>query len=425
MIDIKYIRENIEELKKVMALKNKEVALIDELLEYDEKRRALITTTQDLREKRNQIAKAKDQIEEGKKLKIELKENEDELEKIESKYQEILYSIPNLISSDTPIGKDESENKVIRTWGEPTKFDFEPKDHLELGEKLGVIDTKTATEVTASRFAYLMGDLARMEFALVQFVFDTLTNKDILSEIAKSVGVEEKTFIPVVPPVMIKPTVMEKMARLQPIEERYYIPQSDLYLVGSAEHTLGPIHMDQTIPESQMPIRYVGFSPAFREEAGSYGKDTKGIIRMHQFDKVEMESFSLPEESIKEQDFFVAIQEYLMQSLELPYQIVAICTGDMGGPDYRQIDIETWMPGQNKYRETHTSDLMTDYQSRRLNTKVRRNDGENQFVHMNDATAFAIGRTIVAIMENYQTEDGSIRIPKVLQKWMGKEVIKK
>ncbi len=425
MIDIKYIRENIEELKKVMALKNKEVALIDELLEYDEKRRALITTTQDLREKRNQIAKAKDQIEEGKKLKIELKENEDELEKIESKYQEILYSIPNLISSDTPIGKDESENKVIRTWGEPTKFDFEPKDHLELGEKLGVIDTKTATEVTASRFAYLMGDLARMEFALVQFVFDTLTNKDILSEIAKSVGVEEKTFIPVVPPVMIKPTVMEKMARLQPIEERYYIPQSDLYLVGSAEHTLGPIHMDEIIPESQMPIRYVGFSPAFREEAGSYGKDTKGIIRMHQFDKVEMESFSLPEESIKEQDFFVAIQEYLMQSLELPYQVVAICTGDMGGPDYRQIDIETWMPGQDKYRETHTSDLMTDYQSRRLNTKVRRNDGENQFVHMNDATAFAIGRTIVAIMENYQTEDGSIRIPKVLQKWMGKEVIKK
>jgi len=165
-------------------------------------------------------------------------------------------------------------------------------------------------------------------------------------------------------------------------------------------------------------LRYIGFSTAFRREAGSYGKDTKGILRVHQFDKLEMESFSLPENSLKEQDFIVAIQEYLMQSLKLPYQVVAICTGDMGGPDYRQIDIETWMPGQNKYRETNTSDLMNDYQSRRLNTKVKRKDGKTEFVHMNDATAFAIGRTLIAIIENGQQADGSVVIPEVLRKWM-------
>jgi len=186
------------------------------------------------------------------------------------------------------------------------------------------------------------------------------------------------------------------------------------------------MYMDETLKENDFPLRYIGFSTAFRREAGSYGKDTKGILRVHQFDKLEMESFSLPENSLKEQDFIVAIQEYLMQSLKLPYQVVAICTGDMGGPDYRQIDIETWMPGQNKYRETNTSDLMNDYQSRRLNTKVKRSDGKTEFVHMNDATAFAIGRTLIAVIENGQQADGSVVVPEALRKYMpgNLEVIK-
>ena len=188
-----------------------------------------------------------------------------------------------------------------------------------------------------------------------------------------------------------------------------------MYLIGSAEHTLGAMHMDETFQEADLPVRYIGYSTAFRREAGTYGKDLKGILRLHQFDKLEMESFSLAESSIKEQNLFVAIQEYLMQSLGLAYQVVMICTGDMGKPDARQIDIETWMPGQNKYRETHTADLMTDYQARRLETKVKRNDNSKpEFVHMNDATAFAIGRTIIAILENYQTKNGTIKIPKVL-----------
>lgn len=204
--------------------------------------------------------------------------------------------------------------------------------------------------------------------------------------------------------------------------ERYRIDRDDQYLIGSAEHTLGPMHMDQTLNEKDLPLRYFAFTPAFRREAGSYGKDTKGILRQHQFDKLEMESFSIPADGLKEQDLFISIQESLMQALAIPYQVVAICTGDMGGPDFRQVDIESWMPGQNKYRETHTSDYMTDYQSRRLNTRVKIGD-KFEFVHMNDATAFAMGRVIIAILENYQNEDGSVNIPKILQKWMGKDKI--
>jgi seryl-tRNA synthetase len=211
--------------------------------------------------------------------------------------------------------------------------------------------------------------------------------------------------------------VFQRMGRLEPQGERYYIPSDDAYLIGSAEHTLGPLHMDQTIPEAELPIRYLGYSTSFRREAGSYGKDMKGILRLHQFDKLEMETFCLPENSIEEQNLLVAIQEHLVASLGLPYRLVICSTGDMGDPDARHIDLETWMPGQGKYRETHSADLMT---ARRLNIKVKRTttgagSGKPEHMHMNDATAFAIGRILIAIMENYQQADGSIQIPLVLQ----------
>ena len=216
-----------------------------------------------------------------------------------------------------------------------------------------------------------------------------------------------------------------KMARLEPKEDKYHLEIDDMYLIGSAEHTLGPMHMNQILNEKEMPIRYVGYSPAFRKEAGSYGKDTKGILRMHQFEKLEMETFCLPENSIQEQEFLVAIQEYFLQMIKLPYQVVLICTGDMGKPDFRQIDINTWMPGQNAYRETHTADLMTSFQSRRLNTRVKRTNGKIELVHMNDATICAVGRTLIAILENYQQADGTVKIPEVLKKYMnGKNFIK-
>ncbi|OGM26577.1 serine--tRNA ligase [Candidatus Woesebacteria bacterium RIFCSPHIGHO2_02_FULL_38_9] len=425
MLDIQFIRDNPEKVKKGLTAKQFDSSLVDKVLELDGKRRDLIQEIEDLRAQRNEISSKEHAVnDKGKQLKEKLKNLEPELKKIEEKYKQILGKIPNVPADDVKVGRDESENEVIRKWGTPIKFNFRPKDHLEIGENLRIIDVKKASGISGARFNYLIGDAVFLEFALVNYVLDTLTNEKILKNIANKLKLNynSKPFIPVIPPVMIKPDVFEKMARKDPEEERYKLRDDELFLVGSAEHTLGPLHMDETLTEDNFPLRYIGFSTSFRREAGSYGKDTRGILRMHQFDKVEMESFTLPENGRLEQDFFVAIQEYLMQMLKIPYQVVGICTGDMGGPDYRQIDIDSWMPGQNKYRETHTSDYMTDYQSRRLNTKVRRKDA-TEFVHMNDATAFAIGRTIIAILENYQQKDGSVVIPEVLRKWMGKEKI--
>ena len=425
MLDIKFIRENTKKVKDSIKKRGGSFD-IDSLLKLDEKKRKVQTELESISAKKNKASKEinkdnkKKIIAEMKKIDKKGDVLKKELKKLEDELKELLYKIPNILANDVPVGKDESENKVFKKVGKPTKFDFEPKDHVELGEKLGVIDIKTAAKVSGARFNYLKGELALLEFALIKYTMDVLTDTKIISDLAKSAGVSDKTFIPVVPPVMIKPEVYRKMARLsnEDEDEKYYLAKDDVYLIGSAEHTLGPLHMDEIIPEKELPIRYVGFSTAFRREAGSYGKDIKGILRVHQFDKIEMESFTLGENSLKEQEFIVALQEYLVNSLAIPYQVVKICTGDMGNPDARQIDIECWMPGQNKYRETHTSDLMTDYQARRLNTRVRRKDGL-EFIHMNDATAFAIGRITIAIMENYQQKDGSIKIPEVLHKYTG------
>jgi seryl-tRNA synthetase len=408
MIDIKLIREQPDKVKFFVAKKLGKVEKVDEALALDSKRKTLLIQIEDLRGKRNKLEK--NDMEMGKKIKEELKALEPELKEVEEKLYLVMRQIPNAPLDDVPEGKDDSENVVIRTWGTPKEFDFQPRDHLELGEILGVIDMETAGKVSGARFGYIMGDLALMEMALVQYAFKKLAAKG---------------FIPVIPPVMIKPDVYIKMARLDPgqEEERYYMPKDDIYLVGSAEHTMGPMHMDQTLEEKNLPIRYIGFSSAFRREAGSYGKDTRGMLRVHQFDKVEMECFTLPEEGVKEQDFLVSIQEEVMQDLNLPYQVMNVCTGDMGGPDARQIDINTWMPAQNKYRETHSADYMSDYQSRRLETRVKRKDGKMEFVHMNDATCIAVGRTLIAIMENYQNADGSVTIPEVLRPYMGKDKI--
>lgn len=425
MLDIKFIRENKEQVKKATSDKQLDPSLVEKALKLDEKRRSLIKEVENLRALKNKYASEKN-IEKGKETKKDLQKIEPELKEIEKKLLELMYKIPNIVSDDTPIGVDESENKVVRKWGELPEFDFEPKDHLELGRALGIIDTEMASKVAGSRFSYLKGDAVLLQNALYQFALSVLIDEKKLKEIGEKIekGYSSKAFVPVVPPLFINPDTYVKMARLSPETEieRYAIPRDNQYLIGSAEHTLGPLHMGQTLNEKDLPFRYFAFTPAFRREAGSYGKDTKGILRQHQFDKIEMESFTTPENGIKEQNFFVAIQEYLMQKLEIAYQVVAICSGDIGGPDFRQVDIESWMPGQDKYRETHTSDYMTDYQSRRLKTKVKIKN-ETEFVHMNDATVFAMGRTIIAIMENYQKKDGSIEIPKVLQKWMGKSEI--
>jgi len=423
MIDLKILREEPDRVKK--AAKDKNVVVdIDRLLFLDVERRKCQGEIDLLNAQRKEAAKAKD-IEIGKKLKETSAVLEKNLTAVEAELNTLLLKVPNLPSDDTPIGKDESQNVVLRKVGTPTVFAFEPKDHIALGATLGLIDSETATKVAGTRFTYLKGDLVLLQFALVQFAFSVLTNEETLNSIIQKAGLtlSAKSFVPVAPPLMIKPDVFQKMARIEPKDERYYIPSDDVYLIGSAEHTLGPLHIGETLKEAQLPVRYMAFTPAFRREAGSYGKDTKGILRLHQFDKVEMESFTVSQNGQNEQDFFVAIQEYLMQKLGLPYQVVMTCTGDQGDPDARHLDIETWMPGENKYRETHSADYMTDYQARRLSTKVKRADGTTEFVHMNDATVFAIGRTLVAIMENNQQADGTILIPEVLRPWISKEKI--
>jgi seryl-tRNA synthetase len=421
MIDIKIVREQPDRVKKACQDKNTSVD-VERVLTVDTERRSLQGQLDQLNQERKKAAQAKD-IERGKKLKMDAMGIEENLTKTENELSSLMRKIPNLPSDDTPVGKNETSNVVLRSWGEPTTFSFKPKDHIALGRALGFIDSEKAVEVAGARFTYLKGDAVLLQFALAQFAFSVLTSESTLKSILTKakLPVASHPFVPVVPPLMIKPDVFEKMARLEPKEERYYIPSDNLFLIGSAEHTLGTLHMGETLKEKELPARYVAFTPAFRREAGSYGKDTKGILRLHQFDKVEMESFTFSEQGQAEQDFFVAIQEHLMQTLWLPYRVVMTCTGDQGDPDARHIDIEAWMPEQGGYRETHSADYMTDYQARRLGTKVKRADGSTQFVFMNDATVFAIGRTLIAILENNQQMDGSVIVPEALRPWVGKD----
>ncbi|PIR40105.1 MAG: serine--tRNA ligase [Candidatus Zambryskibacteria bacterium CG10_big_fil_rev_8_21_14_0_10_34_34] len=437
MLDIKFIRENADIVKDA-ALKKKVEVDIDMLIKLDDERREVMTEVEKERSEQNQFNKKiigassheerLKMISKMQELKSKIQTKEEKLKEVTKKWFILMMKVPNIPSPDTPIGPDESGNKIIREWGEKPKFDFTPKTHGDLGKELGIINIEKAAEVSGSRFSYILGDLVLLQIGLLNFVFRFLTNEETLKTIAKEANLEVSTkpFIPVLPPIMMKSTVMNKMGRLQPIDERYYFEKDDMVFIGSAEHTLGPLHMGEILQEDDLPKRYVGYSVALRREAGTYGKDMKGILRQHQFDKIEMETFSLPENSYKEQDFIVAIQEHILKQLKIPHQTVMICTGDMGGPDHRQIDIESWMPGQGAYKETHTSDLMQGFQARRLNTRVKRKNGEIEHVHMNDATAVAMGRTLIAIIENYQQPDGSIVIPEVLRPYMGgKEKISK
>jgi seryl-tRNA synthetase len=424
MLDIKFIIDNKEIVAAAIKNKHTEQVDIDRVAELYEQRKTLRQELDDLNAAKKAAAQERN-IEEGQRLKQETARINESLPGIEKELVTLVSKIPNLPSADTPVGHDESANRVLRNWGKPRVFDFEPKPHWELGTELDLIEMEKAAQVSGSRFVYLKGDLVRMQFALINFAFDTLGDVHALRDIAKKTGIDVPItpFVPVLPPTFMRTAVMNRMARLHPMDERYVFEKDDMVLVGSAEHTIGPLHMDEILEEKDLPKRYVGYGTAFRREAGAAGKDTRGILRLHQFDKIELETFVVPERSFQEQDFIVAIQEHLMRKLELPYQVVLKCTYDQGGPNCRGIDIETWIPTQNTYRETHTSDLMTSYQSRRLNTRVRRGDGKIEHVHMNDATVFAMSRTLLAIMENYQERDGSITVPIALRHYMGKDRI--
>lgn len=421
MLDINLIRENPDKVKEGISKKNADPKLVDKLLRLDEAWRDKTTVLNNLKADQNKVSRAiagkkkEDLLSQAQLLKKQIAKIQEEEADLKKKRDAILVTLPNLPFEDVPLGKDDSANVVLREVGEKPKFKTKPRHYIDIAKELGLIDTDKAASVSGTRFGYLLGDAALLEFALVQLAFD-LTLKE--------------GFKPIIPPVMIKPEVFAGMGRLAPGDkkERYFLPEDNLYLVGSAEHTIGPFHMNDTLEASELPKRYVGFSTCFRREAGSYGKDTKGILRVHQFDKVEMFSFAHPDKSEEEHKFLLSLQEKLMQKLELPYRVVEISTGDMGFTDARQYDIETWFPGEGKYRETHSASNTTDFQARGMNVKYRvKNQGsrvKSQYVHMLNATAFAIGRTLIAIIENYQTAKGTVLIPKALQEYMGKKEIK-
>ncbi len=430
MLDIRFIRENADAVQLNARRKNYDVD-IAHLLQLDDSRREVSAKADELRERRNaNAAKMKgvqgkpDQliIDEGKAIKTELAELEESLGAIEQEALTLQKKVPNMAFEDVPVGASEDENVVAKEVGEPTRFDFTPRNHWQIAEQRDWIDKERAAKIAGSRFAYLKGDIVKLQFAIIQFVLDSLTSEETLAGIAKNAGLENislKPFTPVLPPLMIRTGIYDAMDRLEPADDRYKLEDDDLWLQGSAEHVMGSMYAQEILPESALPIRYLGYATSFRREAGTYGKDMEGILRMHQFDKLEMESFTTGENGLTEHLLFVAVQEYLLASLGLPYRVIQKCTADIGKPNARGIDMEAWLPGQDQYRETHTADYMTDYQTRRLQTRVRREDGSLELAHTNDATAFALGRAMIAIIENYQNEDGTVTVPEVLRGYLG------
>ncbi|PIR48099.1 serine--tRNA ligase [Candidatus Uhrbacteria bacterium CG10_big_fil_rev_8_21_14_0_10_50_16] len=349
-------------------------------------------------------------IEKGKQIRTHVKEQEVQLKEIETALAQELKQYPNILRDDVPDGTDESANELVQTVSEPTTFTFTPKDHLELGEALGIIDVERAAKVSGARFVYLLGDGARMQFALLNYAMDTLVKEQ---------------FVPALTPHMIKTEMMDAMGYLSHggEDEIYHLKNDDLVLIGTSEQSVGPMHSGEILAAEKLPMRYVGYSPCYRREAGSYGKDVRGILRVHQFDKIEMFSYADPENSDQEHEFLLSMQTRLMNGLGLPYRVMKLCAMDTGTPSARTYDIETWMPAQGAYRETHSTSNTTDFQTRRLQTRVKK-DGKTQFVHALNGTAFAIGRILIAILENNQQEDGTIKIPEVLRPYMGgQEVI--
>ncbi len=425
MLDIQFIRDNPDAVAANARAKGYEVD-VKALLKVDEQRRELITEVENLRAQRNRLAHAakgskpsEADITKGKQIKDELSTKEDQLEKLEADFKAGLRKIPNIALPEVPVGSSEEENVVVRTVGEKPDFAFKPKSHAELAEKHGWLDKERAAKVAGARFAYIMGDLARLEFALWQYGIDILTDQKILAQIAEdnNLEVSPKPFTFVLPPAVAKTEVFEATGRLNREEMTYKLEDEDLWLNASAEHTLSPMFLGETLDEKDLPLRLVGYTTAFRREAGSYGKDTEGIFRLHQFNKLEMESFTTADRSLDEHLFQVAIQEYLMQQLGLPYQVLEKCTADIGFPNAKGVDINVWLPAQGQYRETHTADHITDFQARGMRTKVHRTDGVTELAHTNDATVFS-ERPLIAILENYQNSDGSVTIPEVLRPYM-------
>ncbi|MBT4433110.1 serine--tRNA ligase [Candidatus Falkowbacteria bacterium] len=419
MLDIKIIRENPEKIKQ--NCKDRQVDIdIDKLLRLDKKIRGSETKIEKLRAKRNIGSKTKPtpvQIKEMKKLGNEIQKLEEKQKPLREEFRELILQVPNLTHPKVHVSDDEDDNPVLDTFKEPTKFDFKPLEHVELAKKHDLIDFDRATKVSGAKFYYLKNELALMEFALIQYALEV---------------VMKHKFIPFSTPDLAKREVLEGLG-FNPRGEStqvYNVENSDLSLIGTAEITMGGYHMNEVLEEKDLPKKYVAVSHCFRTEAGSYSKFSKGIFRVHQFTKIEMFQYLTPTTAEKGHDEMLKIEKEIFEGLKLPFRVVDHCTADLGGPSIRTYDLEAWMPGKpNKdnsmgdWAEITSTSNCTDYQARGLNIKYKTKAGKKEYINMLNGTAIAVGRAIIAIMENYQQKDGSIKIPKVLQKWIGKNKI--
>ena len=412
MIDLELFRKNPEIFKAEIKKRNMKID-VDADIELDKKRRKLITAVDELRAKKNENSKKMPKltgeekiqvIADMKKINDELESLESDLEKSNNEFMASMAAYPNITHSSTPVGKDEKDNIPVFFWGEKPDFGFPIKNHTELGRNLDILDDERGAKVSGARFVYLKNEAVFLEFALIQYVLNILYAKG---------------FVPVIPPVLVKEKAMFGTGFFPAEKTQYYKTElDDLYLIGTAEVALCSYHADDTLDIKDLPSKYCGFSTCFRREAGSYGKDMGGMFRVHQFDKIEMFIFSHPENSWRNYEFLKTTLEEIFQGLKIHYRILNMCTGDIGSPNAKKYDLEAWLPGQNAYRELASCSNDTDFQSRRLNIKYKDEDGNKGLVHTMNSTACAVGRTLIAIYENYQDKEGNIRVPDVLLPYM-------
>jgi seryl-tRNA synthetase len=416
LIDVKLLRTDPDRIRASLQRRGATIDL-DRVIELDNRYRGLLQEVEAARAEQNaagkRIAEAKgpdkeQAIAEMKRLSDRLKQLEADLAEVKSRLDHGLADVPNLVHPDAPEGFGDDSNRLVRTVGSPPSLEFKPRDHMDIGEALGIIDTERAAKVSGSRFAYLLGPAVLLEFALVRMAMDRLMRDG---------------FVPVIPPVLVRGEAMYGTGFFPTDEAQVYrLADDDLYLAGTAEVPIASMHARETLPADGIPRRYVGFSTCFRREAGTYGRDTRGIIRVHQFDKAEMFSFCFPEDSDDEHRRLLAHEEAIWQALEIPYRVLEICAGDLAAPNYRKFDIEAWLPGSNRWLEVTSCSNDIDYQARRLQVRTKRESG-TELVHTLNGTAVAVGRAIVALLENHQQADGSVRIPRALQPYTGFEVI--
>lgn len=423
MIDLKLLRKNPEIFYQALRKRNYDTSLIDRIVSLDKEWREYVAIVNNLKARRNDLSKAvarlkaegrheeaQQFIEESKKIGEEIASYEEKEKKLEEEMYKLALYIPNIPHESVPVGYDEAENVEIRRWGEPRKFDFEPKAHWDLGSALGLLDFDRGAKLSGSRFTVMFGAMAKLERALAQFMLDTHTRNG---------------YVEVNVPHLVRRETITATGQLPKFEEEVYLcERDDLFLIPTAEVPLAALHMDEILDESQLPLKYTAFTPCYRREAGSYGKDVRGLIRQHQFEKVELVWYTTPEKSFEALEELTRDAERILQLLGLPYRVVALCTGDLGFASAKTYDIEVWLPSYNGYKEISSCSNVTDFQARRGNIRYRTKDGKVNYVHTLNGSGLAIGRTLVAIMENYQNPDGSITVPEVLRPYMGVDVIK-